>query len=226
MIVLVLADAAIETVPEELWSHPSILRNAELGRKHPKDVLLDRSLHHRAMLKLKKGLKRGRPDIVHFSLLGVVSSPLYLEDQIEVYVHSYGGKVVSLGKRVRLPRTYFRFEGLMADLFRNGLIKADGRTLLKVEKVTLHQLLQKVQPSATIGFTTLGRLEGLGRIVGRSIKQPKPCFVIGGFAKGHFSDEVSSEIDERYSVSRHILDSHLVVARLAYELEKQLNMTP
>ncbi|MEM4363521.1 MAG: hypothetical protein QXT90_05715, partial [Candidatus Caldarchaeum sp.] len=83
---LLLVEAAVETVPEEIQNHPAVLKDAGRRGKKPSQVLLDRSYHHWAMKTLKDGQKRGRPDIVHFSLLEALGSPLNMKGLLETYV--------------------------------------------------------------------------------------------------------------------------------------------
>jgi rRNA small subunit pseudouridine methyltransferase Nep1 len=75
--VLVLAETAIETIPNELRKDQAVKADAERRGKPSGEILLDRSLHHSAMLKLRDGESRGRPDIVYHVLLDVASSPVY-----------------------------------------------------------------------------------------------------------------------------------------------------
>ena len=64
--------------------------------KLPKQLLLDRSLHHAGMLKLKNNLKRGRPDITHFVLLEALGSPLNKEGQLQVLIHTCNDYVIRI----------------------------------------------------------------------------------------------------------------------------------
>jgi rRNA small subunit pseudouridine methyltransferase Nep1 len=47
-------------------------------------------------------------------------------------------------------------------------------------------------------------------------------FVIGGFAKGHFSENVARSLGPTYSISNITLEAHVVIARILYECEKLL----
>ena len=85
---LILAESSIELVPRDIIGHPSVLKTAKRRGKKPTEILLDISLHYHAMKKLRDRHKRGRPDIVHVSLLEALSSPLNLEGKLEVIVHT------------------------------------------------------------------------------------------------------------------------------------------
>ena len=53
-LILVLADAALQRVPDEISSHPQIKQYASRRGKSPEEVLLDRAFHHSAMKRLAK----------------------------------------------------------------------------------------------------------------------------------------------------------------------------
>jgi len=50
------------------------------------------------------------------------------------------------------------------------------------------------------------------------------CIIIGGFQKGHFSEQVKNTIDQVFSINQKSLESHIVTARILYEYEKTIFM--
>ena len=145
LLVLVLAEAALETVPEKLWNHPAVRRHAKRQHKQPEQLLLDRSLHHQAMKSLDDNLKRGRPDITHFALLEALGSPLNKQGLLQVYVHTRNNQVITVNPATRLPRNYSRFTGLIEQLFQQHKVPQEGETLLTLENKTLQQLLKETK---------------------------------------------------------------------------------
>ena len=109
MLSLVIAESALELVPIELQRHNSVTASARRFNKKPSEILLDISWHFAAMKGIKNEIKRGRPDLVHFSLLEACSIPLYFENKLNVFVHTIDDKVISIGQNVRLPKSYHRF---------------------------------------------------------------------------------------------------------------------
>src|SRR5438445_11878541 len=94
MLTLILAESSIELVPNEITGHPAILKSAERKKKDPRQLILDQSYHHSAILRLGKyGIGSGRPDIVHFCLLLALGSPLYLEYPLTCFIHTVGDQV-------------------------------------------------------------------------------------------------------------------------------------
>ena len=228
---LVIAETALERVPEELSRHPSVRNHALRLQKNPKEILLDRSFHHAAMIsgKIKLAWKRGRPDIAHFALLEALSTPLYLEGLLDVYIHTMDDKVILIGPKLRIPKSYFRFEGIMMKLFKEKIIKnkEGDKTLLELlENATFNHLIKNVIGSdKVVGLTSVGARSTAGEVVLKSYIDNKyiDCtFVIGGFPKGHFSERTSKLFSCSYSIVQYAVEAHIVIARILYECEKIL----
>ena len=100
----VLAESALELVPRELAGARAVVADSKRRGKPPTEILLDRSFHHSAMGKLKDSEKRGRPDLVHVALLSVTGTPLYLDGEVRVYVHTWPDVVVELAEKTRIPK--------------------------------------------------------------------------------------------------------------------------
>lgn len=220
-ITLVIAEAALETVPHEIATHPAVMGRARrLGAK-PAEMLLDRSYHHAAMRKLQESWKRGRPDIVHFALMEALSTPLFMEGRLKVYVHTVGEKVISVADNLRIPKSYFRFEGVMSALFRDGSVKSeDGAVLMEMRDCTFEQLVVDVAPGKVIGLSTAGVQSSAQQVAGDA--SDGDMFVIGAFPKGHFGEKTTQLFNHTYSVHGAGLEAHVVIARLLYECEKAM----
>ena len=127
---IILLESSLELVPRELWRHPQVLRSAARYGLEPGDMILDKSLHYNAMAVLTQKWKRGRPDIVHVTLLNILDSPLAEAGLIEVYMHVYDGRVFRVEPHTRIPKHYERFKGLMAQLLRVGRVPPTGDPLI------------------------------------------------------------------------------------------------
>src|ERR687891_578525 len=228
---LVLAETALELVPKELSRHTSVRNHALRLEKKSSEILLDRSFHHSAMIagKIKLAWKRGRPDIAHFALLEALSTPLYLEGLLDVYVHTIDDKVIIVGPNLRFPKSYFRFEGVIMKLFKEKIIKNQGsnKALLELQdNITLEYLIRNtIKSNKVIGLTSIGTQSTPDQVILESSinnKNVNCTFVIGGFPKGHYSEYSSKLFDSSYSIARHAVESHVVIARILYECEKIL----
>lgn len=186
-------------------------------------MLLDKSYHYAAMKRLDNSEKRGRPDIVHFALMEALSTPLFLQRKMRIYVHTARDKVIAIADNLRIPKSYLRFEGLMVKLFNEGSVKSEqGGVLMEVVDRTVQDLLASISPDRVVGLSSTGvrsTSENVARVITGS---ENSAFVIGGFPRGRFAETTSRHIGPTYSVNSEGLEAHVVIARVIYECEKLL----
>ncbi len=212
----VIAEAALELVPEALWREPSVRRDAERRATEPGGILLDRSLHHSAMLKLSDGYRRGRPDLVHLTLLNVTSTPLHQEGRARVYIQTLDDSVLEFGEGARPPKSYARFRNLVEKL----LVERPDDGLVKVRDATLPQLLKAIGTDYSAGLSVQGAPERLEELAGELSLKKNPAVVVGGFPRGHFLPSDLKAFDKLVRIDERALDAHVVAARVVYEVEK------
>ena len=222
MLSLILAESSLELIPKELQDHNSVVLHSKRIGKKPSEILLDNSWHFAAMKGIKNELKRGRPDLVHISLLSACSTPLYLDNKLRVYIHTINDNVISVGKEVHIPKSYHRFAGLIEQLFKDNVVKSDDKTLLELKDMKFDQLIDTIKPEQVIGLSTEGT-SGTYESVAKKLGD-KSCIIIGGFQKGHFSNSIKKRITELIKINENPLESHVVTGRILYEYEKTIFM--
>ena len=216
MLNFVLAESALELVPKEIRRLPAVASDAKRRERDASEILLDRSLHHSAMEKLKDSEKRGRPDLVHGALLSVTGTPLYLEGKVNVFVHTYGDVMVEIAPKTRIPKSYIRFRGLIEQVF-----VGQGDKLVRARPSKLVDYVKRsVRPDITIGLSVQGKKMELEDLAGRLMSADSPCVIVGGFPHGHFSPETLSVVDELVRIHEMPLEAHVVTSRVLYEFEK------
>jgi len=221
---LILAESALELVPSAIFGHPSVIKHAQRRDKGPDEILLDRSYHHSAMIKLKNASKRGRPDIVHFCLLEALGSPLNKAGLLRTFVHTINDYIIFINPEIRLPRNYDRFVGLIEQLYQNGKIPEKGHTLLEIHKGSLNSLIKKIDSDYVVAFTRLGKPKTMDEVA-FSIREKKSLVIIvGGFPHGHFSNSVIELANESISVDKAPLEAWTVVSRVVYEIESKIGL--
>lgn len=189
---LVFVEASLETVPKEIAYHAQVIKASRIRGKKPENMLLEDYLHYRAMKKLDKSEKRGRPDIIHRCLLLCLDSNV---DNLfsEIYVHTLTGKIIWVNPEVRLPRTYERFRGLMEKLFTDKRVVTDtNEVLLKLTDLSLEDVLK--------GRVVVLREKGNvcckeGDVCERIKKAGTVC--IGAFPHGDFEKETLEIFSEK-----------------------------
>jgi rRNA small subunit pseudouridine methyltransferase Nep1 len=216
----VLAESALELVPKEIMRTPAVASDSRRRGVDSSHILLDRSLHHSAMARLRDSEKRGRPDLVHAALLSVTGTPLYLDGSVKVFVHTCQDVVLELAEKTRVPKSYFRFRGLveklLSEMSDEGLVKAYG--------VGIGELLRKtVSADRTFGLSLQGRQTRLEELARMTVEARNPCVIVGGFPHGHFSQETLALVDELVRIHEKPLEAHVVASRVVYEIEKAVS---
>ncbi len=226
MLTFILAESALETVPEKLWKHPSVSQYAKKWETEPRYALLDRSFHHAAMKSLEQNEKRGRPDIVHFALLEALGSPLNKERLLQTYVHTINDYVISINSVTRLPRNYDRFVGLIQQLFQHGRVPPDQneKAFLTLEQKTLPKLIQNVKPSFVLAFSRIGKPSTIEKTVTTIVHEKTPVVIVGGFPSGHFSEKAMMLFNETVCIDAEMLEAWTVTSRVIYEFERNLGL--
>jgi len=222
---IILAEASLELVPRELWKHPAVIKTAKRRGKSPGEILLDTSLHYAAMKNLKNREKRGRPDIVHVTLLEVQGSPLNLEGMMRVYVHTINDYVLFIRPDTRIPKNYNRFVGLIEQLFIEGKVPPDSETpLIYLKTMKLRDLIKFIRADKVILLSEEGEKKKPKDIALELRKYNNPAIIIGGFPHGDFSKETYSITNTVYSIYHKSLEAWIVVSRIVSAIEEVLNL--
>lgn len=222
MLSLVIAESALELIPLELQRHSSVIASSRRFNKKSSEILLDVSWHFAAMKGIKNEIKRGRPDLIHFSLLEACSIPLYFENRLDVFVHTIDDKVISVGKNVRLPKSYHRFVGLVEKLYSTKKIVEENKLLLEIKNMKFDDLIKKINPAQTIALSSKGIKSSYQKLAAEI--SDNTCLVIGGFSKGQFSDKLKDSFDKIVAVDKNPLEAHIIISRVLYEYEKRIIM--
>lgn len=223
MLHLTFVESALERVPPSLWNHPSVVKKARQVGKHPSKILLDRTYHHRAMLKLTNAAKRGRPDILHFSLLAAFGTPLNKECLLKTYVHTVDDHLIHFNPVVRLPKNYNRFVGLIEQLYEQGKIPVKGPTLLKLEQGRFQKLIEDIQPSYVIAFSRGGRPKLLQEVLDCHLDE-NLMVMVGAFPHKHFSKGLLEFADDVVSIDIESLEAWIVASRIIFSYERALGL--
>ena len=220
MLNLLFVESSLELVPRKIARHPSVTRNAQREGKNPEGVLLDRSLHHHAMLSLPEAEKRGRPDIIHFCLLEALGSPLNKAGNLKLLVHTLNSDLLDVSPELRLPRDCYRFRSLIEQLFAVKRVPPEGNPLITFSRKSLGDVKMGVHPSRTVALTSHGRARKLSDLCMDLAAETNPLVLLGAYPNGPMREETLKEADEAVSVYPEALEAWVVTSRLIYEYEK------
>jgi rRNA small subunit pseudouridine methyltransferase Nep1 len=223
LLTLILAEAELEIVPEEIRSHPAVTAVAKRKGKKPEYTLLDSSYHHTAMHELEEGFRRGRPDIVHIFLLTSLESILNKKGLLRVIVHTRNNEVIYIDPSTRIMKNYDRFVGLIEQLFDKKAVPINAdKPLLKLESNTsLEKIVDQAKSDFVIGFSEKGKqvklLEYINNLKRQNIKNIT-C-IIGGFPKGDFYSNIEKIADDVISIYPDMLVAWTIAAEMIVNYE-------
>ena len=166
MLNVLFVEAALEVVPRKISRHPSVTRNAKRDGKNPERVLLDRSLHHRAMLDLPEGEKRGRPDILHFCLLEALGSPLNKAGKLKSMAQNLNGDFIDFAPELGYPGTATGLTASWSSYFAEKRVPPGGeeKPLMTLVRRSLKDIKENIKPSRTFALTSHGKAEKLAEL--------------------------------------------------------------
>jgi rRNA small subunit pseudouridine methyltransferase Nep1 len=222
VLTLILADSELELVPEEVKTHPSVQASAQRRGKRAGRSLLDSSAHHGAMRQLPEGDRRGRPDIVHTTLLVAMDSVLNLEGGLRLLVHTRHDEVITIAPETRVMRSFDRFCGLMEQLFRDGKAGPEGMApLLTLEPgVTLAQAVQRAGAERTLALDPAGQAVRLAEALPKLAAQhAHVACIVGGFPRGGYRSPVKDIAQEVWRIHDKDLSAWVAAMELIVNWE-------
>ncbi len=184
MLTVILAEAEVELVPEEVAGHPAVRISAKDQNRRPTEILLDQNVHWQAIKQLQDGARRGRPDILQMTLLTLLESPLNKKGELSVVVHTRNNELIRVKPDTRLPRGEARFQGLFAKVLRDGR-SHDKDALVWVEGVgEPAAVLQKAAKGPVVRLDEAGNTATPAQLAsrGRDLTIVLGCFPSGGFS--------------------------------------------
>jgi rRNA small subunit pseudouridine methyltransferase Nep1 len=221
---LIIADAELERIPQDITSHPVIFRYAKQKGKPATKLLLNSSIHHAAMANLPEGRRRGRPDITHLILLVALESILNKQDQLRVWIHTRNDDVITVNPQTRIMRNEERFAGLLEQLFDKGAVPDPQKPLLALKKQTLPELLKELHSDHVFACDQNGTQKWLVEYFHGLNAQHKQTItaVIGGFPSGPYHTDLSTIITDTISIYPEMLAAWTVTAELLVSYEHSI----
>ena len=207
-VIVILEKASLETVKTSKGFH-----------------LLNCDDHRGLHRKLNRDPINSRPDITHGELMALLDSPLNKAGLLQVYISTdKNNTLIEVNPRLRIPRTYKRFAGLVVQLLHKLKIRAanTNETLLKVIKnpITRHLPTRCLK----YGMSVTGGLKDVHEWVPTLPADQPVVFVIGAMAHGHLTFESTNYVDEFISVSEYPLSGAQAISRLLGAFERQWNI--
>jgi rRNA small subunit pseudouridine methyltransferase Nep1 len=132
-------------------------------------------------------------------------------------VHIIDDNVTDVDPRVKLPRNYERFIGLLEQLYEEKSMPPGEQPLLSIRKCTLLELVRESRVSTVVAFSTIGKPASMKDACVPIVEAHVPAALIGGFAHSHSSESTIQLASHLFSIDREPLDAWVVAARVIYE---------
>ena len=162
-----------------------------------------------------------RPDILHQELLALIDSPLSKAGHLKIFVHTTDNVLIELNPKVRIPRTFKRFSGLMVQLLHKFKIRSSSNSevLLKVIK---NPFSKHIPAGAHVyGFSVGGTLYNPRMFAEKAVPDDgRPILLIfGAMATGAIKVEDHPYIEQMISISNYPLSGAAALSRLCGAIE-------
>ncbi|UCG01052.1 MAG: hypothetical protein JSW11_15720 [Candidatus Heimdallarchaeota archaeon] len=228
MITIILFESALELIPESLRKHPLIRKKWQKNlKKKNRGLLLDGAIHRSLVDSLDDKEKRGRPDIIHHSLLNVVYSPLFKQGKIQVFIHTRNDLCIKIPSQWRVPVNYNRFCGLFSQLLLKQRVPISGEPILTAKRCKLSKLLKQFEETE-IHLCDIPPKNMKESIIMKNLTDLSPpssgVFLIGGFQYGETEFrffESSTLIQELIllTIYDEVKPAWVIVAKIIHWLE-------
>jgi rRNA small subunit pseudouridine methyltransferase Nep1 len=223
-ITVIFFESALELIPESLRNHSLIRKEWKNSTKRKnRGILLDRAIHSPIMKQLPEPGKQGRPDIVYYSLLNLLYSPLVADETIKIIIHTITNHCILIPSQWRIPVNYNRFLGLFAQLLYKKRVPLEGEALLTVSKCTLEKILMEYedQPIFLLEEPNDETLT-LNKLDKQEVQDA--VFLIGGFQSGDSSFPFKQKLANHrgfYSLSLYeeVKPAWIITSKLVHWLE-------
>ncbi len=216
MLTILLVDAELELIPEEMLDDYSIRIHAKKRKKTAGKILLDSNYMHTSIDRFYPGEsnRRGRPDIIYHFLTMALESILNKKGQLRIWIHTRTDHILEISPEIRLPKSYNRFIGLIEDLYDKRVIKAGETSLLKLHEGNVKELLKLTGTGKLKILSPNGERIGIKSMYSDGAKDQ--AVIMGGFSEGDYRSDIYS-LGEAYS----IFDEELTIWTVANELIAQ-----
>lgn len=154
-------------------------------------------------------------------MLALLDSPLNKAGMLQIFIRTEQNVVIEVNPQLRIPRTFKRFSGLMAQLLSKYKIRGEHSSefLLKLVKAPVESHFPVGCPK--VGLSVEGRLVDVDKYVEEKFdKNDTVVIAIGAVSKGHPGKE-ASYVEEVIGVSGYPLSAACCCFKVANAFEKK-----
>jgi rRNA small subunit pseudouridine methyltransferase Nep1 len=210
-VVIVLADAELELVPEIKGEMDAELEAVQSMHSIP---VLDAYFHHDLVKTLSESGRRGRPDIVHNCLSLCQNSIPNRKSVLHVYVHTRDDKVIEVEPGTEIPPNYIKFLNDMGILLKGGSVPG-----FKITSRNFRDLIQDLGADLVVALTPSGQERSMKEMF-ETRSTGTVLAVIGGFPEGDYKSPVYKVADVLVSLGPRQMRAPEVVSEVLQSVPK------
>lgn len=207
-----------------------VLEKASLELHHGKKgkEILNCDDHRTQISKSGKDFAGYRPDIVHDCLKALLDSPLSKAGKMQIYIHTATNVLIEVSPSLRIPRTYKRFAGLMAELVDKHKIRAANSRdiLMKVIANPIDQYLPA--GGRKIALSVNGKVQSMKSVAITEADAELPVTIsIGAVSTGEPSEERlfgAEYAEEQVAISSFGLSAAVCCSKVCEAFEEAWNI--
>ena len=184
--------------------------------------------HKNQIQKSGKDFATFRPDIVHDCLKTLLDSPLNKAGKLQIYIHTSTNVLIEVSPTLRIPRTYKRFAGLMAELIDKHKIRAANSrdVLMKVIANPVSQYLPA--GGRKIALSVNGKMQSCQSFAKEVKDATIPVTIsIGAVSTGEPSEEPQfggEYSEEQLAISNYGLSAAVCCSKICDAFEEVWNI--
>jgi rRNA small subunit pseudouridine methyltransferase Nep1 len=183
-LVIVLVDAELELAP---------------GPGEGCVPILDAYCHRDVMRSLPGASRRGRPDIVHTTLLLCQGSELNRQGRLRTYVHTRDDKVIEVGRDTDVHPNYIRFLQEMGSLLQGKEVPGYA-----ISDIDLRTLVRRIGADLRVALSPSGDNVSLAQVF-EDAGDGTVLAMIGAFPEGDFVSPVYELADVKISLGPELM---------------------
>lgn len=154
-------------------------------------------------------------------MLALLDSPLNKAGMLQVFIRTEQNVVIEVNPQLRIPRTFKRFSGLMAQLLSKYKVRGEHSSdfLLRIVKAPVQSHFPVGSPK--IGLSVEGKLVNIDKYVEEKFAENETVVMaIGAVSKGHPGKE-AQYVEEVVGVSGYPLSAACCCFKVTSAFEKK-----
>lgn len=203
-----------------------VLEKASLELHHGRKgkEILNCDDHKNHIQRSGKDFAQYRPDIVHDCLKTLLDSPLNKAGKLQIYIHTATNALIEVSPTLRIPRTYKRFAGLMAELVDKHKIRAaNSRDILM--KVIANPVSQYLPAGGRkVALSVNGKMQSCKAFATEVKDETIPVTIsIGAVSTGEPSEEEKfggEYAEEKIAISNYGLSAAVCCSKICDAFEE------